>query len=192
LVLNPLPRETRMNKIAAYNILLESHPLWTKEARVFGESRPDVSEALEPVKYRTEKVKRYADIKSSEQRTPLGTAMAVGGITGAALGGLVGLSGGVPGTLAGGVIGGGLGALTGAALSESDAAEIERMKKIKKTKSYEKASVEMGLEQVRRRREDEYWEREARHQRQMAAIDRLDRKIDRQTYGRHYGSPYRY
>lgn len=181
-----------MDKIAAYSAILEVHPLWTKEARVFGESRPDVSEALEPLKYRTAKVKRYADIKASEPRTPLGTAMAVGGIAGLTLGGLIGLRGGVPGTLTGGVVGGGLGALSGLLLSEADAEEIRAMKKIRDTKAYEKASVDMGLSQARARREKEYRDRDIQHYSQMQAIDRLSRKIDSQTYGSHHGSPYRY
>lgn len=181
-----------MDKIAAYSVILETHPLWTKEARVFGESRPDVSEALEPLEYRTAKVKRYADRKASEPRTPLGTAMATGGLAGVTLGGLIGLPAGARGAIAGGVVGGGLGALTGLILSEADAEEIRAMKKVRDTKTYEQTSVNMGLGQVRQRRRAEYAERELRHQRQLDAINRLERKIDSQTYGRHYGSPYRY
>lgn len=182
-----------MDKIAAYELLLEEHPLWTKEAYVFGASQPDVSEALEPMKSRTRKVKAYAKAKGKEKRTPLGKAVLVGGGLGAGLGGLVGLGAGVPGVI-GGVIGGGLtGGFIGGVMSEADANEIKRMKALNRSGKYQQHAVNIGLAQVRARREAEAYEHDRRHREQMRRFDRLERRVDRRdTYGRHYGSPYRY
>lgn len=182
-----------MNKVAAYQHVLGSHPLWTKEAYVFGASQPDVSEALEPMESRTRKVKAYAKAKGKEKRTPLGKAVLVGGGLGAGLGGLVGLGAGVPGVI-GGVVGGGLaGGLVGGVLSEADAQEIKRMKALNRSGKYRQHAIDTGLAQVRARRRAEEYERDRKHREQMRRFDRLERRVGhRDTYGRHYGSPYRY
>lgn len=182
-----------MDKLAAYELILEDHPLWTKEAYVFGASQPDVSEALEPIKERTGRMKAYAKAKGKEKRTPLGKAVLVGGGVGAGLGGLVGLGGGVPGVV-GGVIGGGLtGGLIGGVMSAADANEIKRMQALNRSGKYRQHTINIGLAQVRARREAEEYERDRKHREQMRRFDRLERRVDRRdTYGRHYDSPYRY
>lgn len=185
-----------MDKTAAYEILLSEHPLWTKEALVFGASEPDVSEAIEPLSSRTRKIEAYAKEKSVEPRTPLGTALMTGGVVGGGIGALIGTPAGVPGALAGGLVGGSLGALYGGILSETDAQEIERMKRLRKSGKYQEAAVDAGLAQIRRRREEEQMERDryeyrrqSEHREQMRRLSGIE---SRMTYGRYGGSPYRY
>ena len=185
-----------MNKIAAYELLITEHPLWTKEARVFGEREPDVSEEIEPLSSRKKKMEAYATAKSTESRTPLSTALLTGGAVGGGLGALLGIPGGAPGALAGGLVGGSIGALYGGLLSEADAQEIERMKKLKKSGKFTQAAVDAGLFQIRHRRENEQYQRDLseirrwrEHRKQMRRLSDIENRV---TYGRYGGSPTRY
>lgn len=186
-----------MNKIAAYSSLLQVHPLWSKEAEVFGESPPDVSEAIEPISYRTAKMEAYARQKADEKPTPVLKALLTGGAIGGTLGGLTGaLAAGRKGAVIGGVSGAGVGALYGGVLATADKAEIEAMRDLVETGEFERAAVDAGLEQVRARRAQEQAERDLaemrrrqEHEDQMRRLSRIESQV---TYGNQHGSPYRY
>ena len=164
-----------MNKIAAYNLVLADHPFWTKEARVFGARRPNVSETLMPMDYRTDRVREYAEAKAAEPRTPMSTAVLTGGGLGAIGPGLGALAMGgrrrdVVSSALAGAIGGGL---AGGLMSAADAAEIRRMNALNQSGDYERAAVEMGVDQLGRRRALDDLNQERRHQELMSGIDRI-------------------
>lgn len=105
----------------------------SKEARVFGEDEPRISDAEVPYESRKALLLSYAKRKSKEDKTPWSTALLTGGGLGAGAGGIVGalsarnrLLGGLGGAAAGGA----LGALMGAGMKSSDDIAIRGAKRL--------------------------------------------------------------
>jgi hypothetical protein len=183
-----------VDKLAAYQVILADHPLWTKEARVFGLSQPDVSEALEPYETRMARMEEYANAKAAEPKTHFGKAVGVGGLTGGAFGGALGLLAGANARSAalGAAVGGGFGALVGGSMAISDSEEIERMKGLQESGNFGQAAVDLGKRQLQERRDMEEAERHRMHYETMDRLDRLEGRLSGGTYGNRSGSPYRY
>jgi len=155
-----------------------------KEARVFGESEPRISDVEVPYESRKARLLAYAKRKSKEEATPWSTALLTGGGLGAGIGGLTGAlaSGGrVGGLLSGAAIGGALGALTGASMKSSDDYAIANAARLQSPDADIEGEIADRIVAQKRAREMEQDMRAERRHREMMS-----------AHGYGYGGYHRY
>lgn len=142
-----------------------------KEARVFGEHEPRVSDAEVPYETRKNRLLSYAKRKAGEGKTPWGTALLTGGGVGAGIGALGGaVSSGLGGAGRGALGGAALGALLGAAMKSGDDHALHNANRLLAPGAdIEGEIADRIVAQKRRKEADQYWRDERRHQELMAS-----------------------
>jgi hypothetical protein len=147
-------------------------PTLAKTARVFGEATPSLRHAATPDKVKMKEYRKYIDRKSHEGKTSWLKSIGIGAGVGAGAGGLYGaLRGGGAGAGAGLLAGGLVGAAGGAILNASDRATINRSKKIRKTRSYDRALMDDVDTQVRMKEMGDDMKSDLRHREMMDAMN---------------------
>lgn len=144
----------------------------SKEARVYGEREPRISDSEVPYEVRKARLLSYAKRKSQEGETPWSTALLTGGGVGAGVGGLAGALASknrLVGGLGGAAIGGALGALTGASMKSRDDRAIARASRLQSPDADLDGEVADRIVAQKRAREAAHeMQAERRHQELMA------------------------